>query len=62
MQSSTFTCGSTTLPINRSAGRFYARNAEKLRSQILHVAPRAARKMHTRVSAKQQVGDVIYDV
>ena len=55
MQAPTLTAGSQTVPMNRSAGRFYARNAEKLRSRIFSTAPHAARHMNCRASAKQQV-------
>jgi len=53
MQSSTCICG-PNVPTSRTAGRFYARHAEKLRSRILQVAPRAAWQMDTRASAMQQ--------
>lgn len=62
MQSSYVTSGVAAVPHNRSAGRFYARNAEKLRSRILHVAPRKARQLNCRATAKQQSQQLATDI
>lgn len=55
MQAPTHAAGSTAVPLNRSARRFNARHAEKLRTRVARAMPQATRGKHTFATAKQQV-------
>jgi hypothetical protein len=55
MQAPTLAVGSTAVPLTRSARRFNARHAEKLKARVMRAMPQATRGKHTFASAKQQV-------
>lgn len=55
MQAPTLAAGSTAVPLNRSARRFNARHAEKLKARVQRAMPHASRGRHTFATAKQQV-------
>lgn len=61
MQAPTLAAGSTAVPLNRTARRFQARNAQKLKARVQRVMPQATRSTHTFVTAKQQVGSSLLD-
>lgn len=54
MQAPTLAAGSTAVPLNRSARRFNARHAEKLKARVQRAMPQASRGRHTFATAKQQ--------
>jgi hypothetical protein len=60
MQAPTLAAGSTAVPLNRSARRFNARHAEKLRTCVVRAMPQATRGKHTFASAKQQVHSISF--
>lgn len=59
MQAPTLAAGCTAVPLNRTARRFQARNAQKLMARVQRAMPQATRRTHTFATAKQQVGSSV---